>query len=48
MPISPKNGARGLERLIRFKHYIVLKRENRLNFGLDTATITDYSRKQLK
>ncbi len=42
MSISPGSGAMGLERLIFFKYYIVLKWESRFTFGLNTAKITDY------
>ncbi len=48
MSITPKSGATGLERLICFKYYIVLKWESRFNFVLDTAKINDYNRKQFK
>ncbi len=42
MSISPKSGARGLERLICFKYYIVLKWESRLIFELNTVEIANY------
>ncbi len=37
MSISPKSGARGLERLIQLKYNVVLKRQITINLGLNTA-----------
>ncbi len=45
MSISPKSGARGLERLPYLKYYDVLKWENRLTLGINTAKSTDYMKK---
>ncbi len=44
MSTSPRNGARGLKRLV-FKEYIVLRWESRFIFRLNTAEITDYIKK---
>ncbi len=40
MSISPQKGARGFERLIWLKYYIVLKQEVTFNLGLNTAENT--------
>ncbi len=45
MSISPRSGARGLERLVCFKDYIVPRRESRFIFRLNAAEITDYIKK---
>ncbi len=42
MSISSRSGARGLERLARFKDYIVLRWESRFIFRRNAAEITDY------
>ncbi len=47
MSISPRSGARGLERLPCLK-YNALKQENRLTLELKTAKNTDYMKKHLK
>ncbi len=48
MSISPRSGARGLERLPCLKQYNVLKQENRLTLGLNAAKGTDYMKKSFK
>ncbi len=48
MSIYTRSGASGLQRLICFKYYIVLKQENRFTLRLKTAEITDYIRKCFK
>ncbi len=42
MPISPRRGAAGPERLSFLKYYNVLKWESGLTWGLNAAKITDY------
>ncbi len=39
MSISPRSGARGLEKLIWLKYNIILKRENTFALGLNAAKI---------
>ncbi len=48
MSISPRSGVRGLERLVCFKDYILLKWESRFIFWLNAAEITDYIKKLFK
>ncbi len=45
MSIFPSNEARGLQRLVRFKYYIVLKWKIRFTLGIDAAKNTDYIKK---
>ncbi len=46
--ISPKCGARGLERLLCLKYYNVLKRENRLTLKLNVVKNSDHMKENLK
>ncbi len=46
--LPPRSEARGLERLVRFKYYIVLKWENTFISRLNAAEITDYLKKLFK
>ncbi len=48
MFISLRSGARGLQRLICFKYFIVLKWESRLTLVFDAAKITDYIKECFK
>ncbi len=50
MPISPRSGARGLERmpLPHLKHYNVLKWERRFTLGVNYVWNTDYLKKCFK
>ncbi len=48
MPIFHRSGAKGLQRLICFKYFIVLKWESRCTLGVDAAEITDYIKKLLR
>ncbi len=48
MSISPKSGARGLERLPCFKYYNVLEQESTFTLGLNITEITDYIKKRFK
>ncbi len=45
MSISPRSGARWLERLIQLKYYFVLKRKNTFNLGLNVAKYTHQIKK---
>ncbi len=42
MSVSPRSGAKGLQRLPSWKYYYVQKRENRFTLGLDTVKTTQY------
>ncbi len=42
MSISPRSGARGLQRLICLKYYNALKWEMRFALGLNAAKNSDY------
>ncbi len=48
MFISSQSGARGLERLIWLKHYIVLKRQITFNLGLNAAKNMHHIKKSFK
>ncbi len=48
MSTSPQSGARGLERLIWLKYYIVLKMQITFNLGLSAAKNTHYIKKKLQ
>ncbi len=48
MSISPRSGAMGLEKLICFKYYIVLKWKNRFTLGLNVANNKHYIQKCFK
>ncbi len=48
MSMSPRSGARGLERLVCFKDHIVLRWESRFIFRLNATEITDYIKKLFK
>ncbi len=48
MSISPRSGARGLERFPSLKYYNVLKRESRFNLGLNAVKNTHYIKKCFK
>ncbi len=48
MPISPRSGARWLQRLTFLKHYNVLKRESRFTLVLNAAKNTNYIKKRFK
>ncbi len=44
--ICPWSGARGLERLIQLKYYVVLKRQITINLGLNAAKNMHYIKKK--
>ncbi len=44
--MSPQSGDRGLQRLICFKYYNVLKLEIRFTLGLNAAENNDYMKKK--
>ncbi len=48
MSTSTRKGAKGLQILLFFKYYNVLKWENRFTLELDAAKITDYIEKCFK
>ncbi len=48
MSISPRSGARVLQRLPCLKYYNVPKWKNRFNWGLNAAKITDDIKKMLQ
>ncbi len=48
MSISPKSGARGLQRLLYLKYYNIQKQESRFNLGFDTAKNKRYIQKCFK
>ncbi len=48
MSVSLRSVGRGLQRLLRFKYYIVLEWESRFTSGLVAVKIIDYIKKWFK
>ncbi len=46
--ICPWRGARGVEKLIQLKYYVVLKRRITINLGLNAAKNTHHIKKSLQ